>query len=423
MAAKMNVGIVGGGVVGGGVYSILTEKFGDVVSVPKIAVRDLSKPRDFPLLPGTTLTANWEDVVNDPSIQCIVEVMGGLGAAKQCMLAALAKGKHVVTANKALLAACCDEVCAATAAGGGTLGFEAAVCGGIPIIATLQQHLAGDDIFSVRGIMNGTTNFMLSKMEFEGAGYDDVLAEAQALGFAESDPTADVEGHDVQAKIALLAKLAFGQTVPFDQVPTSGISKLGAVDFEYAKLLGATVKLLGTASLDRKTGELCVYVAPHIVPSAHVSGFAACRGAMNAVALETKHLGTASLVGPGAGRYPTARSIVADVIRAARGGATVPFPAAAGAAKLTFNPDYVSKFYVRITAKDQVGIIRMVGAAAEQRGVSIDAVLQNPINDPTNIEFVVTTGLARHSAVAAFCADIAALPFAKQPPVLAGMLC
>ncbi|KAJ8609175.1 hypothetical protein CTAYLR_008419 [Chrysophaeum taylorii] len=412
MAKK--IGIVGGGVVGGGVYEILTSKFPHVCTVQSVAVRDLSKPRAWASA-GTKFVDRWEAVVEDPEVEVVVEVMGGTTTAKECVFRALELGKAVVTANKALLAEYTDEVVGKAK---GPLGFEAAVCGGIPIIATLQQHLAGDEISSVSGIMNGTTNFMLSKMESSNVDYGDVLKEAQELGFAEADPTADVEGHDVRAKIALLAKLAFGTTVSVEAIPTLGISRIQAVDFDYAKLLGATIRLLGTA---RKDGEsLSVYVAPHVVPATHPAGFASATGPTNVVSIDSKQLGVASLRGAGAGRYPTARSIVADVLRVCAGATVPPFPDPNP--NLTLTSDYASRFYVRVIAADQLGIVKAIGEMAERNVVSINAILQNPITDPTNMAFVVTTDAVKHSAVQAFAADVASAPFALSPPLVLNIL-
>ena len=261
---------------------------------------------------------------------------------------------------------------------------------------------------------------MLSKMEEEGVAYDAVLKEAQDLGFAEADPTADVEGHDVQAKIAILAKLAFGPTVPTEKVPCFGISEIDAVDFEYANLLQSTIRLLGTAAKVSDT-EIAVFVYPHVVRRDHPSGFASARGPTNVVALASDHLGIASLVGPGAGRFPTARSIVADVMRISETSSSKP-PFPPTPANLTIATDFSSAFYVRITAEDQLGIIKSIGSCAEARGVSINAVLQNPIKDPKKIAFVVTTDVVSFAAITNFANDIAKLPFAKQKPLVLAIL-
>ena len=231
----LKVGLVGGGIVGGGVYQLVSKctssgRLGEVgasIDIAKICVRDASKKRDYELAGGTKLVTNIDDIINDPSINCVVELMGGTTTAKDVVFRAIAAGKHVVTANKALIAAFLPEIMALLAANPKvSFNYEAAVCGGIPIIHSLQTDFMADKVTKIRGIMNGTTNYMLCKMEDEGAGSADALKGAQDLGFAEADPTADVEGHDVQAKIALLAKLAFGKTVPWETVPTAGISKV-----------------------------------------------------------------------------------------------------------------------------------------------------------------------------------------------------
>jgi homoserine dehydrogenase len=259
--------------------------------------------------------------------------------------------------------------------------------------------------------MNGTTNFMLSKMEYEGSDYHAVLKEAQALGFAEADPTADVEGHDVQAKIALLAKLAFGKTVPWQTVPTYGISKLSAVDFEYAKLLKSTIKLIGTAQLNHD-GSLAVFVSPNVVPVS--SPLSSAKGPGNMVLVTSENMKLSTFAGPGAGRFPTANSVVNDVIRLAQEKTADPFPLEDD---LPINNDYTACFYVRITCQDGLGIIKSVGEAAEKSGVSIHAILQNPILNYSNLDFVVTTEPVKLSQVTSFANDISKLPFAKSSPL------
>eukprot|EP01037_Dinobryon_pediforme_P017843 gene17843-18071_t len=223
--------------------------------------------------------------------------------------------------------------------------------------------------------MNGTTNFMLCKMEDEGAEYEAALSEAQALGYAEADPTADVEGHDVQAKIALLTKLAFGKTVPFETIPTTGISKIGKVDFEYARSLKSTIKLLGTAS-SNADGSLAVFVSPTIVPLS--SPLSSAKGPGNMVLINSDNLTCSTFAGPGAGRFPTANSVLNDLIRLSL-------------SQTALDNDYLARFYIRIKCSDGLGIVRAVGEAAELTGVSIHAILQNPITNPNNVDFVVTT--------------------------------
>eukprot|EP00611_Tribonema_gayanum_P019441 TRINITY_DN3364_c0_g1_i1.p1 TRINITY_DN3364_c0_g1~~TRINITY_DN3364_c0_g1_i1.p1 ORF type:complete len:478 (-),score=126.95 TRINITY_DN3364_c0_g1_i1:46-1479(-) len=375
----LNIGLFGGGTVGGGVYEICEESnkdflagIGADVKISKICVRDTSKARDFSIGAHTTVVSDYKAILEDDSINCVVELMGGVTSAKDVVFEAIKRGKHVVTANKALLAQYLPEIQELLKQHPEVhFAYEAAVCGGIPIINVLQNDFFGDKISKICGIMNGTTNFMLSKMESEGADYDDVLKEAQALGYAEADPTADVEGLDVQAKIALLAKLAFGATVPVDTVPCQGISQLSSADFEFARMMRSTIKLLGTAMLNADGSKLSVFVSPVVVPL--TSPIAGARGAGNIVVVNSRNVDTTSYSGPGAGRFPTANSVVSDIVRIARGMAMPPFPYDKD---WTFETDFTGEFYTRITCKDALGIIKRVGELAEENGVSIHAILQ-----------------------------------------------
>ncbi|CAM9222143.1 unnamed protein product, partial [Phaeothamnion confervicola] len=289
---------------------------------------------------------------------------------------------------------------------------------GIPIINSLQQDFVGDDISKVMGIMNGTTNFMLTKMELEGADYSAVLAEAQALGYAEADPTADVEGHDVQAKIALLAKLAFGQDVAVAGVPCAGISRLSAVDFANAKALGCTVKLLGTAM--RVIGEgsggkggdrLAVFVSPTMVPL--VGALAATRGPGNIVVLQTKNMGESTYTGPGAGRYPTANSVVSDILRMAKGACGDPWPFQK---EWQMDSDYSARFYLRFAVDGGGGSDGAVEAAADAAGVTVATVL--PQDDAGGFVALITE-VCKHSAVQAMCKALGGkVTLAAEPLVM-----
>uniref|UniRef100_A0A7S2KEY7 Homoserine dehydrogenase n=1 Tax=Leptocylindrus danicus TaxID=163516 RepID=A0A7S2KEY7_9STRA len=419
ISKTLRIGMIGGGTVGGGVYELIMNRLGGATAtITKICVRDLDKPRDFTVDTNvTSMVSDVHEILNDENIDCVVEVMGGTGLAKTVVLEALKKGKSVVTANKALIAEHLEEINKLSGSGA-NFCYEAAVCGGIPIINTLQTCYTGDIINEVMGICNGTTNYMLGKME-EGAEYDEVLKEAQDLGYAEADPTADVEGHDVRAKIAILAKLAFGQTVPVDTIPCSGITQISSVDFEYAKLLGCTIKLVGTAARLSEYGEhdgaLSVYVTPKIVPMTHL--LASARGSGNAVAVNSSNLGTASYTGPGAGRYPTASSVVADICRVADGSCSAPFPSVTSTSSIEIDNDYTSAFYIRISFQDGLGIIRSVGELAEAHGVSINSVLQNPIRNRMEADFVVTTESCKLSQVVSLCDDIAKQEYCRMPPL------
>lgn len=375
------VGMFGGGTVGGGVYQLL-QKLANTSSksnlsrrrpivIKTICVRSLDKPRDFDIdTTQTTLTTDPQAILQDASIDCVVEVMGGTGLAQTVVLEALRAKKAVVTANKALLAEYLTECATAAIDNDSVLAYEAAVCGGIPIIQLLQAAYAGDTIQAIQGICNGTTNYMLCKME-QGADYDAVLKEAQDLGYAEADPTADVEGHDVRAKIALLAKLAFGPTIHkvVEDIPCLGISAITSVDFAYGKLHNTTIKLIGCAQLlPQDPNTLSVYVSPVMVPRSHA--LASATGSGNLVTVTSHNMGATpcSYSGPGAGRFPTANSIVADVMRVANGTAVHP-PFPRHVTHLTLQPDYrADHWYLRFAPSAHLS---QVVAAAQFANVNI----------------------------------------------------
>lgn len=275
---------------------------------------------------------------------------------------------------------------------------------------------------------------MLGKME-QGADYDEVLKEAQDLGYAEADPTADVEGHDVRSKIAIMAKLAFGVTVAPDTVPCKGISQITSIDFEYAKLLNTTIKLVGVAGRMSRFGEydgaLSVYVTPIMIPNAHL--LASVRGSGNAIAVTSANMGTCLYTGPGAGRFPTANSVVADIVRAANNSIGMAHVEGKDVASLADPPfslqstvdldcDYTKAFYIRIPFQDTLGIIRRVGELAEQHDVSIHSILQNPILNRLEADFCVTTEECKLSQVQALCDDLEKQDFVRSPPVFMPML-
>ena len=455
--------MIGAGTVGGGVYEIIMNRLGGGKGTPpndgassssssssskaptpiitKICVRDASRPRNFHVDPAITkIVTDVSSMVNDPDIDMVVEVAGGVTFAKDAVYASIRNGKSVVTANKALIAENMEELIsmlgdaneneANARRGGVRFGYEASVCGGIPVIHALQSCYAGDIINEVMGICNGTTNFMLGKME-EGADYDAVLREAQELGFAEADPSADVEGYDVRAKIAILAKLAFGVSVPIDTIPCMGITNVSVVDFAYAKSMGCTIKLVGTAVRKSRFGEhdgaLSVYVSPKLVPDDHL--LASATGCGNALVVRSANLGLASYGGPGAGRYPTANSVVADIMRVANGTCPIaPFPPSASSSSSSsddddeIDNDYESAFYVRVSFRDGLGIVRIIGELAESQGVSIHSILQRPITDRMAADTVVTTESCKLSQVEALCELIGREEFALCTPVFMPMI-
>ncbi|CAI5742613.1 unnamed protein product [Hyaloperonospora brassicae] len=430
----LTIGLFGCGTVGGGVFDLLhnpvrrqaLERLGVNARVAKICVQDVHKDRQLAHWSPTetSFTSNSRDILDDGSINCVVELMGGVDAAKDVVFEAIRAGKHVVTANKALVASFLPEIEQLLRAHPDVrFSYEAAVAGGIPIIHTLQRAYSSDTITEVAGILNGTTNYMLSKMEAHGVAYDDVLQEAQALGFAEANPSADVDGFDVQSKIAILTKLAFGGVVAPAAIPTTGISRLAAVDFKYAKMMDSTIKLLGVAKLvgpaadsAERTGTppaVAVFVSPVVVHRSNV--IASISGATNLVNVRSQNLESAAYVGPGAGRFPTANSVLNDIVQLARGDApSEPFMPSK---PLTLESDYEAQFYVRVTITDGLGIIRHVGQTAEESGVSVYSILQAPIVDRARVQFVVTTEMSPLSKVRAMCQKIAALPFVQEEPL------
>ena len=354
------LGVFGGGVVGGGVQQLVEKcmgngRFGQLgfnMKISKICVRNLQKKRDYEVnLATTTFVTDFNSILGDPEINVVVEVMGGITDARDVVYSAIRANKHVVTANKALVAAYLPEIKALLKLHPQVqFAYEAAVCGAIPVIHSLQTDFVSDSITSVVAIANGTTNFMLCKMEQEGASYSDVLREAQDLGFAEADPTADVEGLDVQAKISIMAKLAYGAEVASAAVPTQGISALATEDFAYAKSrLNSTIKLLGIANYSGSgsgSGSICVYVSPHFVPLSHP--LASAKGPGNMVIITSENMGGDSptvLAGPGAGRFPTANSIINDLVRIAQGTCPAPFPLDI---PLATDNNFHAQFYVRV---------------------------------------------------------------------------
>lgn len=355
----LKIGMFGAGTVGGGVYEILQAR--EDIKVTKICARSI-KARDF-CKDLSVFTTNPDEILKDSSINCVIEVMGGVELAKRVVVESLQAGKAVVTANKALVAEHLDELHNICKASGASLSYEAAVCGGINIISSLATHYQLDPVLSIQGIANGTTNYMLSCME-QGEDYHTVLKRAQELGYAEADPTADVEGHDVRSKLAILAKLGFGLTVPIKDIPTIGISGVTAEDFANAKSMGCTIKLIGTAAA-QKTGKLTVFVSPRMVPAGSALG--ACSGSGNLVSIESKHNQVCTFSGPGAGRYPTAQSIVADVLKVAGGTCqTDPFPTNAHS-NMAVDGDYTARFYARSKESKLAELADEAGLELEQK--------------------------------------------------------
>lgn len=409
---EIGIALLGCGVVGTGVARLLTDKaeayarrLGAPIELVGVAVRDPDRPR--PGVERALLTADGLSLVRDPAVHIVVEVMGGVEPALDWLLAAIRAGKPVVTANKEVVARHGDQLFAAARARNVGLYAEGAVAGGIPLILPLKRSLVANSLSAIYGIVNGTTNYILTRMAEQAAPFDQVLAEAQALGYAEADPTSDVEGHDAANKAAILASLLADRRVPVDRVFREGIRKLAPIDLQYARELGYTVKLLAIA---RKEGErVDVRVHPTMIPSSHP--LAAIRLVTNAVAVKGDAVGEVMFSGPGAGQLPTASAVVADILNAAEhlhaGGQLMGWPEADEAEVVPLS-ETISRFYLRLTAEDQPGVLGTVGTRFGALGVSIRYFVQKTAGDKS-AEMVFVTHLVREGAfrqaVASLTAD------------------
>ena len=389
----VRVGLLGCGNVGGALAEMLAERgeeiavrSGVALTIVAVAVRDLTKPR--PASVTGFLTDDAKGVVEREDVDVVVELIGGLDPARPLVEAALRSGRPVVTGNKALLAACGGELAELAAANGVDLLYEAAVAGAIPVIRPLRESLAGEHVTRVMGIVNGTTNYILTKMSEDGLDYAEALAQAQRLGLAETDPSADVEGDDAAAKAAILASLAFGSDLASDEVHREGITAVRADDVAFAERLGYVVKLLAVAELVEGGPELSVRVHPAMVPRAHP--LAAVRGAFNAVFVEGAACGELMLYGRGAGGPPSASAVLGDLIDAARNlraGSPAPAPRRT---RLPLRPltSLRSAFYLSMDVEDQPGVLAAVAAVFGRHGVSIKAMEQVGLGDEARLIFL-----------------------------------
>jgi homoserine dehydrogenase len=397
----LRVGLLGCGTVGSSVVRLLAEHADDIearagcrLDVARVAVRDPSKRRDVPLDPGV-FTASAMDVVDDPSVDIVCELIGGGEPAGSLVLAAFERDKPVVTANKELLATRGRELFDAADAKGLDLYFEAAVGGGVPLIRPLKESLTGDRLTRVLGIVNGTTNFILTKMSEEGRAFDDVLAEAQRLGYAESDPTADVEGHDAAAKSAILASIAFNARVVSSDVFREGISRVTTEDIEFARRLGYVIKLLAIAELD--DGRVAARVHPAMIPAAHP--LASVRDAFNAVFVEGPNVGELMFYGRGAGGDATATAVVGDLVTVARNLRS----GARGVGCTCFRDrtirpmaEHEGQYYILLRVEDRPGVLAEIASVLAENGVSIKSVWQEGSGEGAQLVFV--THRAREDA-------------------------
>ena len=412
---KVKIGLIGCGTVGGGVVKLLfkegnnyQDRFGPEIELSKVCSRTKSKITALGV-PEERIVDDYMDIVNDPQIDIVVELVGGCGFAGDVVRAALKAGKNVVTANKALLAEYGEEIFHLADSSSGSVSFEAAVGGGIPIVDPLKRSLVGNRIDYVMGILNGTTNYMLTRMADEGLEYADVLADAQRLGYAEADPTADVEGHDAAAKIALLSSMVFNSRVNVHDVYTNGISSISPVDFDRARNMGYVIKLL---AIGRRTEKgIDVRVHPAMLPVSHP--MASVNGVYNAVYIQGEPIGDVMFFGQGAGEGATASAVMGNIIDAARciaEGSPVGF-ACTCIYKLPYMPiqDLESRYYIRIEVKDVHGTLHAVSEVFDKYGISIKTLNQAPVSNEIS-EMTFVTHKVREYDVQQALAEIAASP-------------
>ncbi len=438
----IQVGLLGIGTVGSGTFSVLRRnqveirrRAGRGIDITMVADLDLARARSL-VGDGVTVVNDARAVIANPDIDIVVELIGGYGIARQLVMEAIAAGKHVVTANKALLAVHGTEIFAAAHAKGVMVAFEAAVAGGIPIIKALREGLTANSIQWIAGIINGTTNFILSEMRNKGLDFDVVLKEAQRLGYAEADPTFDIEGVDAAHKITLMSAIAFGVPVQFDKAYIEGITGLSAQDIRYAEQLGYRIKLLGITkrSVDSASGAMRgieLRVHPSLVPSKRL--IANVEGAMNAVVVQGDAVGTTLYYGKGAGSEPTASAVIADLVDVTRLHTADP---AHRVPHLAFHPDVlgedlpvlpmtdvVTSYYLRLRVADQAGVLSRVTGILADADISIDAMLQREADEiavdgnasqVAQTDLIILTHDTREGTMNSALAQMQALPSVLQ---------
>lgn len=403
MAYKL--GLLGLGTVGTGTAQIILDSLGrhpllQELEIHRVGVRNLDKPRQV-TFSADQLTTDLESIVTDPDIDIVVELLGGLEPARSLILTAISHGKHIVTANKAVISRYGNEIFDAANAKGVYVMLEAAVGGGIPVIQPLKESLGVNRIQSVMGIINGTTNYILTRMQTEGADFADVLADAQRLGYAEADPTADVDGLDAADKIAILASLAFAGRIKLEDVHCEGIRQVSAADIAYAEKLGFTIKLLAIAKRQSSTenhavDRLSIRVHPTLVPKTHP--LASINGVYNAILIEGEPLGQVMFYGPGAGSGPTASAVVSDILTIAAILKTETEPIPHPLLSCTHQhycaiapmEELVTRFYTRFLTNDTPGVIGHLGTSFGNHGVSLESIVQIGMRD-NQAEIVVVT--------------------------------
>jgi len=435
---QVNLGIIGGGTVGGGVFqaiqrngALMASRLGVSLTVARVAVRDLKKARAVKI-PADLLTTDWHSVVADPAVNLVVELMGGTTTARQVVLAALKLGKPVVTANKALLSAHGEELFEAAQQYGTNLYYEASVAGGIPIIKVLREGLIGNRITRLFGIVNGTCNYILTRMKDEGADFAAVLADAQRLGYAESPPDLDIDGHDAAHKTGILASLAHGFWVNPKQIYTEGIRSITRQDIEFAGKLGYTIRLLGCVKTANGAGRkstsrnrpsaIQVSVYPALVPNSHV--LANVNGVFNAVYVRGDVVGDTLYYGRGAGQDATASAVLSDLADAALDlkcgtkNRIPPFIPHERAGAVLPMDDVVSRYYVRLTVEDRPGVFAKIAGILAKAKIGISSIIQPEGHDGVTVPVILMIHDAPNAAMRKALAAVAKLPVVKSAPLM-----
>src|SRR5271157_5576143 len=425
---SLGLGVIGLGTVGTGTLKVLAEhqreiqrRLGCDLQLKVICSRSVHK-RDLSWLhQPVKLTSDWKQVIRDPEVNIVVELVGVFPTARAIAFAALEAGKHLVTANKQLVAEYGVELVEQSRAHHVSLGIEACVAGGTPVLHAIREGLAGEDFTAVYGILNGTTNYILTEMERRGCSFAEALGEAQQKGFAEPDPTFDVEGYDARYKIAILAMLCFGQAVRVEEIPAQGITAIEQVDFAYARRLNHTIRLIASARR-RARGRLEIFVRPMMIPAS--SQLANVLGSINGILLMGNKGGNTTITGRGAGGEPTGVAVLSDVVEIARAMAT----GGTGATPLgyeTWHPsriapasDNLISAYLRLVVRDRPGILARVCTLLARHRINIDSVLQDPALPKNQLPFVMTLEPRREKHVAQAVAEIARLPFMARPPLM-----
>ena len=425
---QVNLGMIGGGTVGSGVFhalqlngGLLSSRIGVKVAVREVAVKAFDEPRPYEI-PRAAMTTDWREVVNDPDVHVVAELVGGTNLAKEIILSALKLGKPVITANKALLSKHGEELFAAAKKSGANLYYEASVCGGIPIIKSLREGFVGNRINALYGIVNGTCNYILTRMKLEGADFDAVLADAQKQGYAETPPDLDIDGWDSQHKIGILASLAHGFWVKPGKIHVEGIRHISAMDIKFAGELGYTIKLLGIVKKMEGGCRVQVSVYPTLIPNSHV--LASVNHVFNAVFVRGDVVGDTLFYGRGAGKDATASAVLSDLADAAldlkfgtpsRVPPFVPHECKGAVAPIA---EVVSQYFVRLNVVDKPGTLAKIAAIFGQSKIGISSVIQPEGHEGASVPLIFMLHYAPNGAVTKALTKIGKLPVIKSKPVM-----